>query len=623
MRLTIGVKMIGAFLLVLLLLGFVSVYGILQLSALNRDVDDIADNSMPSVNALSTIQNKAERLRTLQYKHISLTAKADMDATAAEIDATWADLAKGRSAYEALMSTDAEQQLYRQLGPLLDQWKSLQKQIEQLSSQQKSAEATALWASQGKAAADGAIAILDQLEQINDGKAEKDVEKAAATYSFARLSMVGVSVGAFAVGLFLALFLSGSISKGVRQVATAAGRVADGDLTLDKLKARSNDEVGDLAKSFNTMVANLRDVLTQVNNASQTVATSAEQLTSTTEEVAQAAGGVAQAVGQVARGAADQAASVGEANRLMEQLRSAIAQIAAGAQEQSRSTQSTAVAANQMADEIENVVRKASDVAVTAKTAQESAVSGSQVVDQTVAGMDRVRTAVLESAEQMKELGTLSGQVGAITQAITDIASQTNLLALNAAIEAARAGEHGKGFAVVADEVRKLAERAGTSAKEISDLISSIQNGTARVITSMEQGKTEVEEGSRLATSAGEALKAILAGAGEAAGAAESIASGAQQIATVSREVVKSIDSVAAIVEENTAATEEMAAGSDEVNRSIEQIAAITTENSAAAEEVSSSVEEMNASMEEIAASASSLASTAQALKNQVARFRL
>jgi methyl-accepting chemotaxis protein len=237
--------------------------------------------------------------------------------------------------------------------------------------------------------------------------------------------------------------------------------------------------------------------------------------------------------------------------------------------------------------------------------------------------MNAIKAKVDLSALKVQEMGKRSDQIGEIVTTIEDIASQTNLLALNAAIEAARAGEAGKGFAVVADEVRKLAERASAATREIGDLIKGIQRTVAEAVSAMDEGAKEVEGGVLKAGKAGEALDAILQASEAVNYQAEQAAAASEQMSASANELVTAVDSVSAVVEENTASTEQMAAGSTEVTQAIENIASISEENSAAVEEVSASTEEMSAQVQEVTASAAELARLAQVLKDVVAQFKL
>jgi methyl-accepting chemotaxis protein len=376
---------------------------------------------------------------------------------------------------------------------------------------------------QSKEATHQSEKLVAEFTKKMDKQMDSMVLKATNNSKKIKLTVAGLSVVAVVLALLLALLTISSITAPLSRLVTVANTIAEGDLTA-KVEVTSQDETGQLMAAMQTMTNNLRSIISQVADTSSQVASASSQLHVTAE------------------------------------------QIATSAEEVSAQAATVATASEEMAATSNSISDSCHHAADSAGIASQAAVAGSGVVSSTIVGMERIAGRVHSSAQTVDALGERSDQIGAIVATIEDIADQTNLLALNAAIEAARAGEQGRGFAVVADEVRALAERTTKATREISEMIKSIQNETKNAVVEMEQGVKEVQQGTEDASRSGEALQEILAKINEVAMEVNQVATAAEEQTATTSEITNNIMMISQVVEQTAKGSQEAVRAADNLS---------------------------------------------------------
>ncbi len=464
--------------------------------------------------------------------------------------------------------------------------------------------------------------IGEYTEFISNSVAAATAEqhKAARFTIITTIAAVTVTV---LLGLSGGIFLTVNISRPVKSLTKLAGQVAGGDLTVDVPRIQTGDEIEDLNKAFQEMLAGLKNLTQNILRSAEEVTRTSQDIASSSEFIMTSTNQVAKAISEVARGSQEQSKDVLNTAGILNELTASINAISAGAAKQSTDVNSAVAIIDEMANTIDKVAEKALNASRSAAETSQVASRGGETVKLSITGMENIKTTVFDSANRIKALGELSSEIGNITQVIEDIAEQTNLLALNAAIEAARAGEHGKGFAVVADEVRKLAERSTQATKQISAIIANIQAGTDDAVRAMEKTTVQAEEGAALASDAGKALSEIVEVVNTVVAEIEEIGAAAEQLGAHSDNAVEAINKIATVAADNAAATYKMTEDSQVVVNAVNSIASISEETSAAAQEVSASTEETARAADGLAAAAKRLLAMASDLKQTISEFKI
>jgi len=562
MRITIRQKLYGGFSAVLLFLIIISISNYVLTSKISNKYTMLINNSTTIVSYIKDLSNDiSDEQASVNYYLLTgdvsyLKSYQSAFDSYNEKSKKVSDIIKGQDSWQVLQGLDLIQEQYVIAADQMIDYKkknNVDKFTQTAKSQgpliQKFSETANKFISNQEK-------ILNQ--EINDTKSIVNSTKSL---------IFVITFSILLLGFGIAYWISNLISKPIVLISKAATQIANGDLTGEEIKMKSNDEISDLVKSFNTMTNNLRKILTEVGDAASQVAKSSDELTSGAHQTKEATKYVANITQDVASGTERQVESVENSLKHAREIN---------------------IEANEIDLKSQNVkeqVLKTSDVVI----------EGNAAVQKAVGQMNAVQYTVTDIAKIVNELGDESKKINQIIGIITNIASQTNLLALNASIEAARAGEAGRGFSVVASEVSKLAEQTSMSGKQVSEVISAILGKTERTIKVVAESGQQVKDGIEAVYAAGTSFNLI----------------------------ESSINEFRTTIEEVSEASKHMSQGADKLVINFETIQEISKSAAEGTQSVSAFTEEQLATMEGVTNSATSLSKMSEQLLNLISTFKL
>lgn len=605
-----------------LAMGALGWFSITRIDSLTDDITEVGANLLPKTEYVMSAKCDAASLRRNTLQHVLSESREEMDTYQSQMADDVMRYENNMEKLGRLLTTEAGRQKYASLEAEWREYRDVSGEVVSLSERGMTEDAKSLLRGSAGDIAQSIAGNLDELVVLIDNECDSILAASQANAATIRFTVLAAVLVLAAVGAAVALYLANIIVVPLRRLVAVTERVAEGDLTAVP-EVGSRDEVGVLARAVGQMVTSLRDVIGKTAATARDVAAASEQLAAGAEQTASAINQISATVQQLAAGAGEQSKSAVSTAESVERLGIDIDSVSKGTDSQMTEVSKARELVLETGSSLEETMAVLSNMRTVAQQNADVSAKGKESTGSVKASIQRISEKTDVATKQIRELDSHSQEIGKIVEVINDIADQTNLLALNAAIEAARAGEHGRGFAVVADEVRKLAERSSSETKAIGDLIERVSRAVDSTVATIESQQEEVRQGTELSGEAQAILNDINATALKSLEEIARLVDSSSRLRQASEEVENAIRDVISAAEANAESVEDMTERMEHVKRSSENVAAVSEETAAAVEEVSASTEEVNASVEEMSTSAQSLADMAAQLQAMAAGFRL
>ena len=544
-------------------LGIFSLY---QMNNINDASTDISKNWMPSTVNVQRLNTLTSDYRIQEILHIYSTDQQEMGFYGKRMDDILAQFNQTSAKYIKLLSSPEEQKLYDEFLVAWKEYMAAHDEIYKLSVQDQTAQAVDILTHRSRELFEKASGILLQLVKLNLQGSDQASLAGDEMYDSSKMWVTAVLIAAVLIGVLLIFFLVRNVlrqlGKDPGELNGIARRVVDGDYNVD--------DGGKKMGVYGAIVEMVNALKTHIDNAQRESENAREQSRKAQEAMtqAEAASREAQSKTEAMLVAADKLEQVGGVvSSASTELSAQIEQSDRGAAESAQRLSEAATAMNEMNATVQEVAKNAGSASTASAETKQKAEAGAQVVEKAVHSIEQVHQMSLELKGDMAQLNEHAQDITRIMGVISDIADQTNLLALNAAIEAARAGEAGRGFAVVADEVRKLAEKTMASTNDVGNAIKAIQESTAKSMTGVDQAVERIGEATELASQSGAALE----------------------------EIVATVEATADQVNAIATASEEQSAASEEINQSIVQVNDMSRQTAEAMAEAAKAVSDLAA----------------------------